>query len=114
MALNQNHLFEDIEDIKCAIVEKNCYINRVNFLKSLLEHNGYVVILKTTTPAVTDDNKLEKINETYTIAVTDVSFNPVKAIFNRELITKSGNIVSFEYWNQQITEPETEKWYWKQ
>ncbi|MCC6721931.1 MAG: hypothetical protein IT243_06990 [Bacteroidia bacterium] len=114
MALNQNHLFEDIEEIKCAIVEKNCSKQRVNFLKSLLEQNGFKVILKNTTPAVTDENQLEKPVETYTIAVDNVSFNPIKAVFNRELITESGKIVSIEYWNQEKKEPDEEKWYWKQ
>ena len=36
MAINQNHLFDDLDGIKCAIVEKNVAKDRVEFLKNLL------------------------------------------------------------------------------
>ena len=44
MAINQNHLFEELNGVKCAIVEKNVSPERVDFLKRLLEHNNYTVI----------------------------------------------------------------------
>jgi hypothetical protein len=31
MAINQNHLFEDLDGVKCAIVEKNASKERVAF-----------------------------------------------------------------------------------
>jgi hypothetical protein len=34
MAINQNHLFEDLDGVKCAIVEKNASKERVAFLKN--------------------------------------------------------------------------------
>ena len=37
MAINQNHTFDDLDGVKCAIVEKNCKPERVEFLKKLLE-----------------------------------------------------------------------------
>jgi hypothetical protein len=45
MAINQNHLFEELNGVKCAIVEKNASQERVEFLKNLLEYNGYTVIV---------------------------------------------------------------------
>ena len=41
MAINKNHEFEDLDSIKCAIVEKNASPERVAFLKKLLESNKY-------------------------------------------------------------------------
>ena len=39
MAINKNHEFEELEGVKCAIVEKNVSPERVVFLKKL--HNKY-------------------------------------------------------------------------
>ena len=50
MALNPNHTFEDLEDIKCSIVEKNCTPERVDFLKKLLEHNKFEVVVAKSPP----------------------------------------------------------------
>jgi len=36
MAINQNHLFEDLNGIKCAIVEKNASVERVNFFAAAI------------------------------------------------------------------------------
>ena len=45
MAINKNHEFEDLDSIKCAIVEKNASPERVAFLKQLLELNKYQVVV---------------------------------------------------------------------
>ena len=39
MAINKNHEFEELNGVKCAIVEKNVAPERVSFLKNLLELN---------------------------------------------------------------------------
>ncbi|HYV55498.1 MAG TPA: hypothetical protein VE933_13005, partial [Chitinophagaceae bacterium] len=39
--------------------------------------------------------------ETFTIGVTDVTFNPTNAVFGRLLHTKDGHVVTLAYWNQQ-------------
>ncbi len=44
MALNKNHEFEELDGVKCGIVEKNVKPERVAFLKNLLEYNGYTVV----------------------------------------------------------------------
>ncbi|MBN9381534.1 MAG: hypothetical protein J0H74_12255 [Chitinophagaceae bacterium] len=90
MAINQNHLFEELNGVKCAIVEKNVTAERVEFLRSLLEFNKYtVVVVPSATP------------ETFTIGVTDVMFNPVNAIFGRLLKTREGHVVTLAYWQQK-------------
>jgi hypothetical protein len=50
MALNKNHEFEELNGVKCGIVEKNVKPERVAFLKELLEFNGYTVVALPTPP----------------------------------------------------------------
>jgi hypothetical protein len=50
MALNSTHTFEEVDGIKCSIVEKNVSPARVEFLKALLELNGYTVVVAGTPP----------------------------------------------------------------
>ena len=38
---------------------------------------------------------------TFTIGVTDVTFNPTNAIFGRLLKTKNGKVVTLAYWKQE-------------
>lgn len=132
MALNPNHGFEDLGEIKCAIVEKNCSSSRAEFLKKLLEFNKFTVVTvpspapkAAAKPAVaavatsegtpvTETPVVEqsKAPETFTLGVTDLSFNPVNAIFNRELKTTDGHIVTPKYWKQEESVSNDEKWYW--
>jgi len=115
MALNKNHEFEELDGIKCGIVEKNVKPERVAFLKELLEYNGYVVVSVPSPAAktvpVTAIKEGEAVvsptapaaNETFTVGVTDYSFNPINAIFGRMLKTKDGHIVTQAYWQQKET-----------
>jgi hypothetical protein len=122
MAINQNHLFEEIDGVRCAVVEKNCNPQRIEFLKSLLEGNGYTVIVAATPPpkvvappppkveAATDGTVSVLAVETpppppppstFTVYVTDNVFNVTNAIFGRLLHTKDGRVVTMKYWKQE-------------
>ena len=114
MAINKNHEFEDLDGVKCAIVEKNASKERVEFLKQILEFNRYKVIVVPSPPpkAVPAPKPVEgeaapvivatpPPPETFTIGVTDVAFNPTNAIFGRILKTKEGHIVTLAYWEQK-------------
>ena len=125
MAINKNHEFEDLDGVKCAIVEKNASKDRVAFLKDLLEHNNFKVIIVPSPPpkaapapkpvesevASTSANLSAKVltpveatvdkPETFTVGVTNVSFNPTNAIFGKLLRTKDGHIVTLPYWYQK-------------
>jgi len=108
MAINKNHEFEDLDGIKCAIVERNISSERVMFLKNLLTYNGYtVVVVPVINPAAKNtvvESALpnEKIvPELFTIGVTDVTFNVTNAIFGRAFKTKDGKIVTLAYWQQK-------------
>jgi hypothetical protein len=116
MAINKNHEFEELDGVKCAIVEKNASQQRVDFLKALLEFNKYTVIVvaspppKTVTPAAVAAPNPETPVEptppppaTYTIGVTDVTFNPTNALFGRLLKTPGGRVVTIAYWQQKET-----------
>jgi hypothetical protein len=114
MALNKNHEFEELNGIKCGIVEKNATPARVIFLKTLLEYNGFEVIAvatpapKAAVPAAPKEGEEAVVvpppppaPETFTIGVTDYTFNPTNAIFGRLLKTKGGHIVTLAYWQQE-------------
>jgi len=123
MAINQNHLFEELNGIKCGIVEKNVKPERVQFLKELLELNHFTVISapsplpKIVAPAVAPPPVASgeaaappppppppptpPPPETFTVGVTDITFNPINAIFGRLLRTKDGHVVTLAYWQQK-------------
>lgn len=126
MAINQNHLFEDIDGVRCAVVEKNCKPERVEFLKWLLEGNGYTVVVAATPPpkvAVPPPPKVEANPDesttpvvetppppptpsppaTFTVYVTQNEFNVTNAIFGRLLRTNEGHVVTMNYWKQLDT-----------
>jgi len=118
MAINKNHEFEDLDNIKCAIVEKNASADRVQFLKNLLELNQYqVVVVDSPAPKaapVAAAPIVEGVEATpapmpepaatpttFTMGVTNLTFNATNAIFGRCLKTKEGSIVSLAYWQQK-------------
>jgi hypothetical protein len=113
MAINKNHEFEELDGVKCGIVEKNVAPARVAFLKKLLEQNKFTVVVvpsppaKAAAPVVKTEEgaviaETEIIApETFTVGVTDYTFNATNAIFGRLLKTKEGQIVTLAYWQQK-------------
>jgi len=122
MAINKNHEFEDLGTSKCAIVEKNASLKRVQFLKTLLEFNKYEVVVvdspapkaapaapvaapvegEAPAPAPATAAPMEPpAPTTFTIGVTDLCFNATNAIFGRQLKTTDGHIVSLAYWQEK-------------
>ena len=117
MAINKNHEFEELNGVKCGIVEKNASPERVEFLKKLLEFNHYTVVTIPSPPPKVAAAPVVKavegsdaplpatpspvLPETFTIGVTDYTFNPVNAIFGRSLKTPDGHIVTLAYWEQE-------------
>ena len=123
MAINKNHEFEDLDSIKCAIVEKNASQQRVAFLKQLLKLNKYQVVVvgspapkaapaapvaapafegDATTPAPAPPvPEAPPAPTTFTVGVTDLTFNATNAIFGRQLKTDNGTIVTLAYWQEK-------------
>jgi len=126
MAINQNHLFEDLNGIKCSIVEKGVLKERADFLQQILEYNRYTVLIvpsppPKTAPAATPApdpatgsatppiaSTDPPAPETFTVGVTDTMFNPVNAIFGRLLKTPGGRTVTLAYWQQKEKESNDE------
>ncbi len=116
MAINTNHTVEDLNEVKCAVVEKNVTKERAEFLKNILAFNNFVVVVAVSAPpkaaktiaaktdAPVDETTSPAVSTeplTYTVGVTNVSFNSVNAIFGRQLKTRDGHLVSLAYWNQE-------------
>src|SRR5689334_14415410 len=125
MAINKNHEFEELNGVKCAIVEKNVSPQRVEFLKQLLEYNHYTVVVtpspapKTApAPVVTPEAGAPPpapppVVETFSVGVTDTTFNAINAIFGRLLKTPNGHIVTQAYWLQKESTSDDEVPYYE-
>jgi hypothetical protein len=130
MAINQNHLFEELNGVKCAIVEKNVAPGRAEFLRGVLEYNGFEVVVVGSPPpkaaaigvggaAVAGAEAAPAppappAPETFTVGVTDVMFNPVNAIYGRLLKAPGGHVVTLAYWQQQEKNLDNEKPYFEE
>ena len=90
------HIEIEIEGETYRVVEGGIKdIQRVNFLKSILEHNGFEVKWSEEAKKNEDDPK------TMMIAVTDLTFNHVLAVYGRRLKSPDGHRVNPNYWNQK-------------
>ncbi|MEO6719802.1 MAG: hypothetical protein ABIN67_05515 [Ferruginibacter sp.] len=119
MAINKNHEFEELDGIKCGIVEKNVSPERAAFLKGILEYNKYTVVIVPSPPPKAAPAPVVKpvageetapvqpppppipVVTTFTVGVTDYTFNSVNAIFGRLLHTPDGHVVTLAYWQQK-------------
>ena len=139
MAINKNHEFGDLNGIKCAIVEKGISAERVEFLKKLLEYNHYTVVVvadpppkaapaaapatvsseikteetNSTASSIVTPTETPKVPETFTLGVTDSTFNATNAIFGRLLKTPDGHIVTQAFWFQKESESHDEVPYYE-
>ncbi len=104
MSMPIKHEFGKIEDVLVTFVEKGVTEDRMNFLKRLLEHNGFEVITEVVQPK-TDDGQV-----TYNIAVTDLIFNPVIWVYDRKLKTLDNKIVNEDYWMQRNNDLKPQYW----
>ncbi len=98
MALNKGkHIVEEIDGVRCSVVEKGVSPERAEFLKKILELNGYTV-----------KEASEGEGGTLKIGVTDILFNTVVDVYKRKLKSPSGKKVTPAYWLQE-SESETAK-----
>ncbi len=106
MSIQAKHQFGELDGTRVTFVEKKISEERKNFLQALLEHNGFDVRIKE------EPIKKEGDPLLYTVAVTDMTFNPVIWIYQRRLRTPDGHIVTPAFWEQkgEITKPQ----YWEE
>ncbi|PCH99561.1 MAG: hypothetical protein COB81_10835 [Flavobacteriaceae bacterium] len=105
MALAGKHTFGSIGDVRVTFVEKKISEERMAFLKALLQHNGFEVVLQE------EKRKTEEDPQLYTVGVTDMVFNPTTYVFERRLKTFDNKRVNQDYWNQ--VSDEANPMYWK-
>ncbi len=129
MAINKNHEFEELDGVKCGIAEKNVLPERVAFLKKLLEYNKFTVVVVPSPPPKVAAAPVVKAEEgteappplpptpaapeTFTVGVTDYTFNTINAIFGRLLKTPDGQVVTLAYWQQHETISQDETPYYE-
>ena len=102
--LHGKHKIKEIDESRCTIVEKNASKERVDFLKKILEFNGYEVKYQE------EKRKDEDDPVTYIIGVTDMILNPVIAVYQRILKTPEGKKITADYWNQKTEDTEPNYW----
>ncbi len=101
---NAKHIIGEIEGVRCTIVESGAGLERAAFLRQLLEFNNLEVreqVLTSETP---------EGEATYTIGVTDLTFNPTYAVYDFSLKTPEGGRVTPGYWLQECTECNPSYW----
>ncbi len=105
MAINNaKHIVGEIDEVRCTIVETGVDLERVAFLSDILGFNNLEVKEKKEVP------ETEGGEPKYTIGVTDLVFNPVFAIYERQLRTRDGSFVTPGYWNQECVECDPRYW----
>ncbi|MEJ5302989.1 MAG: hypothetical protein HPY80_09640 [Bacteroidales bacterium] len=100
------HIVEDINGVRCSVVETGIDSKRVEFLKNLLELNGFKVQVEELT------SKGEGQEPTYKVGVEDLLFNPVVAVYGRRLKDAQGKIITPQFWFQKTEKPLP--YYWLQ
>ena len=88
------HIVAELDGTRCTVVESKIPPQRVDFLKEVLEFNGFEVKVQEDVP---EEGSTEK---TFTLGVTDLVFNPVIAVYEKKLRNKEGHNVTPAYWNQ--------------
>lgn len=97
MAINQHHTIEEINGIRCSVIERNITRERIEFIKPILEANN----LKT---------EVSEISEgLYIIGVTYLTFNIVHALYARQLYLGK-EIITPSFWKSQV---KNEGFYWQ-
>ena len=104
MGLGGKHLFGSIDDVRVTFVEKKVSDDRAKFLKKLLEHNGFEVLIQEEKRASEEEPQL------YTVAVKDMVFNPTIWVYQRRLKTFDGRKVTPDYWHQRTDDTRPQYW----
>jgi len=102
--INAKHIVSEIDGIRCTIIETGATLERVAFLSDLLGFNN-LEIKEMLEVSDTPDQEPK-----YTIGVTDLIFNPVFAIYERQLKTREGSLITPGYWKQECTECDPRYW----
>jgi hypothetical protein len=105
MALNNaKHIIGEIDGVRCTIIETGATLERIAFLSDLLSFNNL------------ETKEMKELSETpgeeqkYTIGVTDLIFNPVFAVYERQLKNREETFVTPGYWKEECTDCDPRYW----
>lgn len=101
---NAKHTVSEIDGIRCTIIESGVSLERAAFLRDLLEFNNMEV------KEIEEASETAGVEPKYTVGVTDLTFNPVFAIYERQLRTREGAAVTPGYWKQECNECDPRYW----
>ena len=101
---NAKHIVSEIDGVRCTIVETGATLERVAFLSDLLEFNNLEV------KETREVSEIPGAEPKYTIGVTDLLFNPVFAIYERQLNTREGSYLTPGYWKQECIDCDPRYW----
>lgn len=105
MAINNaKHIISEIEGVRCTIIESGISLERISFLRDLLEFNN-LEVKEIEEPSATPGEESK-----YTIGVTNLLFNPVFAIYERQLKTREGASITPGYWKQECIDCDPRYW----
>ena len=99
------HIEKEIDGELQRIVESGITnMKRVEFLKELLEHNGFEV------KWAEEPKKNEEDPVSYMVGVSDLTFNPVLAVYGRRLRNLEGKRVNPAFWKQKNSSFDPNYW----
>ena len=101
---NAKHIIGEIDGIRCTIIETGATLDRVAFLSDLLSFNNLEV------KEIQEVSEVQGEEVKYTLGVTDLVFNPVFAVYERQLKTREGTFVTPGYWKQECSECDPRYW----
>jgi hypothetical protein len=105
MAINNaKHIVNEIDGVRCTIVETGISLERAAFLRELLEFNN-LEVKEMMEPSETPENEPK-----YILGVTDLVFNPVFVIYECKLKISDGKYVTPGYWKQECTVCDPRYW----
>ena len=105
MAINNaKHIIAEIDGVRCTVVESGATLERVAFLSDLLSFNNMEV------KEMPEPLETEGTEPKFTIGVTDLVFNHVFALYERQLKTREGSFVTPGYWKQECIECDARYW----
>ena len=105
MELAGKHAFGSIGETRVTFIEKKIEQVRLDFLKELLEFNGFETVVDEL------KRKTEEEPQLYNLGVTDMTFNPTIWVFERKLKTLDGkHSVNLDYWKQLETNNKPQYW----
>jgi hypothetical protein len=105
MAINNaKHIIGEINGVRCTIIETGASLERIAFLTDLLEFNNLEV------KEMQEISDIPDGEQKYTIGVTELLFNPVFAVYEKQLKTREGSFVTPGYWKQECIECDPRYW----